>query len=51
MTNKYQFFVVGDSDRLKDEVRVKKLADIPCKLSQLYKIPLPNFIKSLSQIL
>lgn len=31
MTNKYQFFVVADSDRSKDEIRVKKLADIPCK--------------------
>lgn len=31
MTNKYQFFVVADSDRSKDDIRVKKLADIPCK--------------------
>ena len=29
MSNKYQFFVVGDSDRSKDELRVKKLADLP----------------------
>lgn len=29
MSNKYQFFVVGDSDRPKDEIRVKKLADLP----------------------
>ncbi len=29
MSNKYQFFVVGDSDRSSDEIRVKKLADFP----------------------
>ena len=33
MTNNYQFFVVGDSDRGRDELRVKKLADLPCMLS------------------
>ncbi len=31
MTNKYQFFLVADSDRSKDDIRVKKLADIPCR--------------------
>ena len=29
MTNKYQFFVLGDSDRFKDELRFKKMADLP----------------------
>ena len=32
MTNKFQFFVVADSDRPKDDIRVKKLADVPCEL-------------------
>lgn len=32
MTNSYQFFVVADSDRPKDDIRVTKLADIPCEL-------------------
>ncbi len=32
MSNKYQFFVVGDSGRSKDDIRVKKMADLPpCK--------------------
>lgn len=31
MTNSYNFFVVGDSDRPKDEIRVSKLATFPCK--------------------
>ena len=29
MTHNFQFFVVGDSDRSRDELRVKKLADLP----------------------
>lgn len=29
MTYNFQFFVVGDSDRSRDELRVKKLADLP----------------------
>ena len=29
MTHNYQFFVVGDSDRSRDELGVKKLADLP----------------------
>ena len=29
MSNKYQFFVVGDSDRNKDDLRFKKMADLP----------------------
>lgn len=29
MSNKYQFFVVGDSNRGKDELRFKKMADLP----------------------
>lgn len=29
MSNKYQFFVVGDTDRSKDELRFKKMADLP----------------------
>lgn len=32
MTNKYQFFVVADSDRPKDDIRIKQLADVPCEL-------------------
>ena len=31
MTNKYEFFVVGDSDRPKDEIRANKLAGCPSK--------------------
>lgn len=31
MTNSYNFFVVGDSGRPKDEIRVSKLATFPCK--------------------
>ena len=31
MTNSYNFFVVGDSDRSKDDIRVSKLATLPCK--------------------
>ena len=40
MTNKYQFFLVADSDRSKDDIRVKKLADIPCRCTYivLYKL-------------
>ncbi|XP_064405910.1 vacuolar protein sorting-associated protein 16 homolog isoform X2 [Halichondria panicea] len=34
MTNKYQFFLVADSDRSKDDIRVKKLADIPSSTSK-----------------
>ena len=29
MTHNYQFFVVGDSDRGRDELRLKKMADLP----------------------
>ena len=29
MSNKYQFFVLGDSDRAKDDLRFKKMADFP----------------------
>ena len=29
MTNKFQFFVVSNSDRPKDEIRLKALADLP----------------------
>ena len=29
MTNKYQFFVVGNSDKPADEIRASKLADYP----------------------
>ena len=32
MTNSFNFFIVGDSDRPKDEIRVSKLATFPCKL-------------------
>ena len=31
MTNCYQFFVVSDTSRPRDEIRVKKVADLPCK--------------------
>ena len=31
MTHCYQFFVVADSSRPRDEIRVKKLADLPCE--------------------
>ena len=31
MTNCYQFFVVADTCRPRDEIRVKKVADLPCK--------------------
>lgn len=31
MTNCYQFFVVADSSRNRDEIRVKKLPDLPCE--------------------
>ncbi len=37
MTYSYQFFAVADSDRSRDELRVKKLADLPSK--QLYSQP------------
>ena len=37
MSNKYQFFVVGDSDRTSDEIRVKKLADFPSSKYVPYK--------------
>ena len=54
MSNKYQFFVVGDSDRPKDEIRVKKLADLPpselscitlagCSETSSVGDPLPSF--------
>lgn len=33
MTNCYQFFVVADMSRPRDEIRVKKVADLPCKYS------------------
>lgn len=33
MTNSFNFFVVGDSDRPKDEIRVSKLATFPGKQS------------------
>jgi hypothetical protein len=33
MTNSFNFFVVGDSDRPKDEIRVSKLATFPCEQS------------------
>lgn len=29
MSNKYEFFVLGDSDRAKDDLRFKKMADFP----------------------
>ena len=36
MTYNYQFFVVGDSDQGRDELRVKKLADLPCEFWKFY---------------
>lgn len=50
MTNKYQFFVVADSDRPKDDIRVKKLADVPCKLLAVTLIR-SNFILTVSIVL
>ena len=35
MTNCYQFFVVADSSRSRDEIRVKKLPDLPCKYTHV----------------
>ena len=35
MTNCYQFFVVPDTSRPRDEIRVKKVADLPCKFKSL----------------
>lgn len=31
MTNCYQFFLVADTSRPRDEVRVRKIADLPCE--------------------
>ena len=31
MTHCFQFFVVADISRPRDEIRVKKIADLPCK--------------------
>ena len=36
MTNCYQFFVVADSSRSRDEIRVKKLPDLPCKRTYIH---------------
>lgn len=35
MTNKFQFFIVSNSDRSRDDIRLKALADLPCKCIQI----------------
>ena len=46
MTNCYQFFVVADMSRSRDEIRVKKVADLPCKICLVCNVTLQLMIKS-----
>ena len=39
MTYEYQFFVVSDSDRDKDDIRVKAMANLPCKKTSHLSLP------------